>query len=291
MVLFGDVDLMTKHVGLIGHRLKHSISPLFQQAAFDFLGLDVRYELWETEQKELHTVVEGLRHHLNLGANVTIPYKSAVLVLLDKLDKEAKRIGAVNTIVNRDGKLIGYNTDSDGFLRALREDGGFDPDNKKVIILGAGGTARAVSFALVEAGAKSIVILNRTIESSEALAWDLKVSDTEVVALAWKNSRTVKELAECDLLVNCTSVGMKDSPTEGKSPIGIGLIPKRALVCDVVYNPMETPLLAAARKAGARTLRGLPMLVYQGAAAFELWTGKPAPVDVMMRVAKRALTK
>jgi len=109
--------------------------------------------------------------------------------------------------------------------------------------------------------------------------------------LSWKDGNTLTALGECDLLVNCTSVGMKDGSGEGKSPLGIGLIPKRALVYDVVYNPMETPLLAAAKKAGARTLGGLPMLVYQGAASFELWTGKSAPIDIMMRVAKRALTK
>jgi len=121
------------------------------------------------------------------------------------------------------------------------------------------------------------------------LAWDLKVSDTGVIALSWKDGRALKALAECDLLVNCTSVGMKDSATEGQSPLGARLIPKRALVYDVVYNPLVTPLLAAAQKAGARALGGLPMLVYQGAAAFELWTGKPAPIYIMMVVAKKAL--
>jgi shikimate dehydrogenase len=280
---------MTKFVGLIGYRLKHSISPIFQQAAFDYLGLDIRYEVWETAKDELPNVMEGIRDASKLGANVTIPYKEAVLPLLDDVDSDARRIGAVNTIVNRGDKLIGYNTDSSGFLRALREDGGFSPRNKRAVLLGAGGVARAVGFALVGAGVKSLVILNRTQGRGEALAWDLKVSDTEVVALSWKDGKTLTALAECNLLVNCTSVGMKDSAGEGRSPIGIGLIPKRALVYDVVYNPIETPLLAAAKKAGARTLGGLPMLVYQGAASFELWTGKSAPIDMMMRVAKRAL--
>jgi len=282
---------MTKFVGLIGHKLKHSISPQFQKAAFDYLGLDIRYEVWETAKDELPNVVEGIRDASRLGANVTIPYKEAVLPLLDDVDSDARRIGAVNTIVNRGGKLTGYNTDSSGFLKALREDGAFSPRNKRAVLIGAGGVARAVGFALVDAGIRSLVILNRTQARREALAWDLKVSDTEVVALSWKDGRTMTALAECDLLVNCTSVGMKDSASEGRSPLGIGLIPKRALVYDVVYNPLETPLIAAARKAGARTLGGLPMLVYQGAASFELWTGKKASVDIMMRVAKRALTK
>ena len=282
---------MAKFVGLIGHKLKHSISPQFQQAAFDYLGLDIRYEVWETAKDEMPNVVEGVRGASRLGANVTIPYKEAVLSLLDDVDTGARRIGAVNTIVNRGGKLTGYNTDSSGFLKELREDGGFSPRNKRAVLLGAGGVARAVGFALVDAGMKSLVILNRTQSRGEALAWDLKVSDTEVVALSWKDGKTLTALTECNLLVNCTSVGMKDSAGEGKSPLGIGLIPKRALVYDVVYNPIETPLLAAAKRAGARTLGGLPMLVYQGAASFELWTGKSAPIDIMMRVAKRALAK
>jgi shikimate dehydrogenase len=282
---------MMRFVGLIGHKLKHSISPQFQQAAFDYLGLDIRYELWDTEKDELPGVVEGIRDFSKLGANVTIPYKEAVLPLLDKVDQIARRIGAVNTIVKKDDKLVGYNTDASGFMKALEEEGGFVPKGKRAILLGAGGAARAVGFALVGAGVKSLVILNRTQDRGEALAWDLKIADTEVIALLWKDGRTLKALGECDLLVNCTSVGMKDSTAEGKSPIGVGLIPKRALVYDVVYNPIETPLIAAAKKAGARTLGGLSMLVYQGAAAFELWTDESAPIEIMMRMAKRALTR
>jgi shikimate dehydrogenase len=282
---------MTKFVGLIGYKLKHSISPQIQQVAFDYLGLDIRYEVWETAKDELPNVVEGVRDASRLGANVTIPHKEAVLPLLDKVDQLARRIGAVNTIVKKDGKLVGYNTDANGFIRALEEDGGFVPKGKRAVLIGAGGAARAAGFALVGAGVKSLVILNRTQDRGEALAWDLKISDTKVIALRWKDGRTLTALAECDLLVNCTSVGLKDSASEGRSPLGIGLIPKRALVYDVVYNPIETPLIAAAKKAGARTLGGLSMLVYQGAASFELWTGKSAPIDMMMRVAKRALAK
>jgi len=280
---------MTKFVGLIGHKLKHSVSPQFQQAAFDHLELDIRYKVWETAKDELPEVVEGLRDDSKLGANVTIPYKEAVLPFLDKLDQLARLIGAANTIVKKDDKLVGYNTDARGFVRALEEDGAFSPRNKRAVLIGAGGVARAVGFALVGAGVKSLVILNRTQDRSEALAWDLRISDTKVIALKWKDGLTLTALSTCDLLVNCTSVGMKDSASEGRSPLASGLIPKKALVYDVVYNPMETPLIAAARRAGARTLGGLPMLVYQGAASFELWTGKPAPIDIMMRAAKRAL--
>jgi shikimate dehydrogenase len=255
------------------------------------LNLDVRYEVWETDKEGLPELIDSLRDPSKLGANVTIPHKEAVIPLLDELDDTARRIGAVNAIVNRDGKLIGYNTDGAGFIRALRRDGGFEPRDKRAVILGAGGVARAVSYALVDAGVTSLSITNRTTERGEALASALRTSGVEVVASAWKDGRTLQALMECDLLVNCTSVGMKDSEAENQLPIDVRLIPTRALVYDVVYNPVETLLLAAARQAGARTIGGLSMLVYQGAEAFELWTDRSAPVDIMMSAARKALTK
>src|SRR4030042_393876 len=280
---------MTKYVGLIGHKLGHSISPEFQQAAFDYLNLDVRYEVWETDKEGLPELIDSLRDPSKLGANVTIPYKENIIPFLDELNEQARCIGAVNAIVHRDGKLVGCNTDGTGFIRALRQDGGFEPEDKRAVILGAGGAARAVGFALVDAGVTSLSIINRTTERGDALASALKASGNEVVASAWKDGRTLQALMECDLLVNCTSVGMEDSEAENQLPIDVRLIPTRALVYDVVYNPVETPLLVAARQAGARTMGGLSMLVYQGAEAFELGTGKPAPIDIMMSAAKKAL--
>src|SRR4030042_1883389 len=230
---------MTKYVGIIGHRLKHSISPQFQQAAFDYLNLDVRYGVWETDKEGLPDVIEGLRDPSKLGANVTIPYKENIIPFLDELNELARRIGAVNAIVNRDGKLIGYNTDGTGFIRALRQDGGFEPKDKRAVILGAGGAARAVGFALVDAGVTSLSIINRTTERGEALASALKSSGGEVVASVWKDGGTLQALMECDLLVNCTSVGMKDSEAENQLPIDVRLIPVRALVYDVVSNAVR----------------------------------------------------
>lgn len=282
---------MTKKVGLIGYPLGHSISPLFQQAAFDYLGLDIRYELWQTERAQLPAVVAGIRQPSKLGANVTMPYKEAVLPLLDELDELAASIRAANVIVNREGKLIGYNTDAEGFMKALRQDGGFEPEGKRIVLLGAGGAARAAGFALVKAKARSLIISNwpPEWEWALALASDLKSFGSEIVAVPWGGERLGEALAACDLLVNCTSVGMKHSATEGQSPLSAELIPKQALIYDVVYNPIETPLLTDAKKVGARTLSGLRMLVYQGAAAFELWTGIEAPVDIMFKEARKGL--
>jgi shikimate dehydrogenase len=256
-----------------------------QQASFDHYNLDLRYEAWETEPTELGDVLERVRQPSTLGANITVPYKEKVVPLMDELDDLASQIGAVNTIVNRGGRLVGYNTDAGGFLRALRQEGGFDPAGKRVVLLGAGGVARAVSFALARAGAKSLVITDIVIERAHALASDLASLGSSVSVA----EHFIDALPPCDLLVNCTPIGMKHSATEGQSPLEAGLIPKGALVYDVVYNPIETPLLADAKKAGARTLGGLAMLVYQGAMAFELWTGREAPIDIMFEAAKGAL--
>ncbi len=284
---------MTKFVGIIGYPLKHSISPIFQQAAFDYHRLDLRYEAWETEPTELASVIDRLRHPSILGANVTIPYKEAVLPLLDELDELAFQIGAVNTIVHRERKLVGYNSDSGGFLQALRERGSFEPQGTRVVLLGAGGAARAVGFALVKAKVKALAIVNRTLPRAEALATSLQSisaeSQSEVYPVPWQDDKLKEIISSCHLLVNCTSIGMKHSPTETESPLKAGILPGDALVYDLVYNPLETPLLREARKAGARVIGGLAMLVYQGAISFKLWTGEEPPIKIMMEVAKQAL--
>ena len=280
---------MTRYVGLIGYPLGHSVSPPMQQAAFDHYRLDVRYEVWETEPAQFDALAGRLRHPSTLGANVTVPYKETVMPLVDELDEFARQIAAVNTLVHREGKLFGHNTDADGFLRALRELGGFEPAGKHVVLLGAGGVSKAAGFALARAGVKSLVITDIIGERAQALASSLRPLGVDTNVLDGENESLEDALSDCDLVVNCTPVGMKHGTTEGQSPLEAKLIPKEALVYDVVYNPIETPLLLAAKKAGARTLGGLAMLVYQGAAAFELWTGREAPVDIMFEVAKGAL--
>jgi len=280
---------MKRYVGLIGYPLGHSVSPPMQQVAFDHYRLDVRYEVWETEPSQFDALAERLRHPSTLGANVTVPYKETVVPLVDDLDELALQIGAVNTIVNREGKLSGHNTDADGFLKALRELGGFEPVGKRAVLLGAGGVAKAAGFALAGAGVKSLAITDVIGERAQALASSLGLLGVEVNVLDGESESLEAALWKCDLVVNCTPMGMKHGTTEGQSPLEAGLIPKEALIYDVVYNPIETPLLLAAKKAGARTLGGLAMLVYQGAAAFELWTEKKAPVDIMFEAAERAL--
>ena len=277
--------------GIIGYPLEHSISPAFQQAALDHLGLEIRYERWETPPDHLAPRLLSIRRPGILGANVTVPHKESALGLMDETEELAGRIGAVNTIVNRNGRLAGYNTDAPGFLRALVQDGGLDPRGKRAFILGAGGAARAVAFALVGEGAAGITICNRTASRAEALAEAVRLEssasspEVRVEVAPWG-----ADPGEPDLIVNSTSVGLRHGPTEGQCLLDPSQISRGVLVCDLVYNPVETPLLAAARRAGARTLTGLPMLVYQGAFALELWTGRQPPIDVMFKAARQALS-
>lgn len=286
---------MTKFIGLIGYPIKHSVSPYFQQAALDSYHLDIRYEAWETSPGKLEATIAKLRESQNLGANVTVPHKEAVLPLLDEVDELAALIGAVNTIVRRDDKLLGFNTDAHGFLQALHKEGHFEPQGKRVVILGAGGVARAVCFALVQEKASSLIIVNRTPARARALADSLRSYiakiglKTEVTTLSWQSLTSGGTFGRCHLIINCTTVGMKYGPQEGESPLSLEVIPSGVLVYDLVYNPCPTPLLQLAEKAGANTLNGLAMLVYQGAASFELWTGREPPVDIMLKRAREVI--
>jgi shikimate dehydrogenase len=220
------------------------------------------------------------------GLNVTIPHKVAIIPLLDKLDPLAEKIGAINTIVNDNGVLTGYNTDATGFLRALLDQGA-EPEGKKVVILGAGGAARAISFILAERGAE-LVILNRQLARAEDLArWIAQVFRKEVEALDLNEENLKMVLATADILTNTTSVGMV--PDVNEMPIPAELLKPRLIVFDIVYNPLQTKLLKAAESAGAKTINGLEMLVWQGALALEKWTGREAPLDLMKREAMKAL--
>jgi len=292
---------MRRYIGLIGYPLKHSVSPYFQQAALDYYQLDVRYEAWETAPTQLQDIVNSLRRPQNIGANVTVPHKETVLPLLDGVDHFAGLIGAVNTIVKQGDKLLGFNTDARGFIEALEKDGHFNPEGKRVVMLGAGGVARAAGLVLVQKKVASLAITDGVFERASALTENLvrymkeapaSVGNlrAKVSAFHWANVESAGTFADCNLLVHCTTIGMRHGPQEGKSPVSLEVIPKNVLVYDLVYNPWTTPLLKLARKAGANILGGLPMLVYQGAASFKLWTDKEAPVDIMFSKAKEMLT-
>lgn len=277
-------------LGLIGDPVGHSISPVFQQAALDALGIAARYERWQTPAAELPARIATLRRDPYLGANVTVPHKEAALALLDEVDHLARRAGAVNTIRREGERLLGANTDVAGFRRALREAGGFAAGGKRAIVLGAGGAARAVILALEQEGAAAVAVANRHPERAERLVRELRTDAApDLVTLPWQEATAAAALRGADLLVHCTTLGMAGSAGAGVSPVAEDALHARLFVCDIVANPLETPLLRAAGAVGARGLGGLPMLVYQGAAAFTLWTGAAAPIDVMLAAAERAM--
>ena len=278
---------MKQKIALFGYPLSHSISPAFQQAALDSLSIDACYSARPTPPEGLASEVDRLRAGDHLGANVTIPHKELVREHLDGLDPWAETVGAVNTIVKEDGRLVGHNTDGYGFLRSLEERGGFSPEGKSVLILGAGGAARAAVFALAERGAGTVLIANRTVERGAALALDVRARSLDADSISLGEAREAAR--RVDLVVNATSMGMEPGPNAGLSPLESGDINPGALVYDMVYTPQQTPLMEEALRAGAKVLGGLWMLVYQGAAAFEMWTSRQAPVDLMYEAGLRAL--
>lgn len=268
---------------LLGYPVGHSMSAVMQNAAFRELGLDHRYELLSVRPRDLTSVMSGRMRDPNvLGANVTIPHKVAVVGLLDWVEPEASRIGAVNTVVNDSGVLRGYNTDGMGAMRALLEAHG-DLGGTSVLLLGAGGAARAIGYHLSKK-VEALIIANRTLRRAIELAADLS-SYAECVASVKACSLTTgalkAALERADILINTTSVGM--SPLVDESPLCADILHPGLLVFDAVYNPMSTKLMKDAEEAGARTLGGLRMLVYQGAAGFKLWTGLNAPEALMLR--------
>ena len=279
-------------LGIIGFPIGHSISPVFQQAALDSMAIDAEYRAYAVRPEGVGDFVAGLRSPGTLGVNVTVPHKEAVMPFLDEIDGWAAEAGAVNTIVNRAGHLAGYNTDGYGFLRALRESGGLEPAGQRALILGAGGSARGVVQALLRAGVGRLDIANRTVSRAAALAELAAVRGVPANAVPLDTADTgllADAAASAALIVNCTSLGMTHGPDETASPLTAAQIPAAALVYDLVYNPLLTPLLGEARRAGAATLGGIAMLVYQGAASFELWLERPAPVAVMMCAALAAM--
>ncbi len=286
---------MPKFINLIGYPLEHSLSPYFQQAALDYYHLDVCYQKREVHAEELKAAVFSLRDGQHLGANVTVPYKESVIPLLDSVDELATLLGAVNTIVRIGDILKGYNTDIYGFAESLKTQGNFVARSKRAIVLGAGGSARAVSFALVRERISSLLVANRTMDRAVLLVRELRRYamqiglEAEIDVLPWRALDSELVLADRQIIVNCTPLGMKYSTEERQSPLAGNVIPGGILVYDLVYNPYPSPLLRMSEEAGANILGGLSMLVYQGAASFKLWTGKEAPVDLMYAEAKGML--
>jgi len=278
----------TKICGIIGDPIEHTMSPVMHNAAFKNRGVDYVYLAFRVKKEELGKAIEGMRALDIRGLNITIPHKVTVIPFLDELDPLADKIGAVNTIVNDNGVLRGYNTDATGFLHALRERG-VEPEGKSVVILGAGGASRAISFILAERGS-SLVILNRTWDKAKICAD--RISETfqrKATALKLNRENLAAALSQADILVNATSIGM--SPNINETPVTSNLLKSGLVVFDIVYNPIKTRLRREAEAAGATVISGLDMLVWQGALAFEKWTGLKAPVELMREKVIKVLEK
>jgi shikimate dehydrogenase len=285
-----NISGKTKISCLIGDPVAHTMSPVMHNAAFAKLDLDYAYLPFRVKPEDLSRAVSGLRALNVVGFNVTIPHKVAVMPLLDELDPLAEKIGAVNTVVNANGVLEGYNTDASGFLQALVERG-IQPSDKNIVLLGAGGAARAIAYILIQRNAR-LTILNRRqeLDWAEAIAANIKKDiGKDIAVFELLPDHLEKALANADILVNATSVGM--SPESEISLVPARLIRSGLVAVDIVYNPVRTKLLRDAAAAGAVTIEGLDMLVWQGALAFEKWTGRKAPFDLMKEVALGELEK
>ena len=275
------------HTGLtclLGSPVSHSISPMMHNEAFQALDLDYRYLAFDIAVEELETVVNGLKTMGVRGFNLTMPHKNAMCALCDELSPAAEIIGAVNTVVNENGRLIGHTTDGTGYMQALKEDG-IDIIGKKMTLLGAGGAATSIFVQAALDGVKEISIFSRRspfFERAESLIKLLhKKTDCVIHLYDFSDEeRLRKEIAESSILINGTSVGM--APNVQESLItDPSFFHKELVVSDVIYNPRETKLLELARKAGCKTQNGLYMLLYQGAEAFKLWTGQDMPIDLI----------
>ncbi len=268
---------MTKRVVLIGHPVAHSLSGAMQQAAFDAAGIDARYELWDRAPIALPDAIEEVRSDDFLGANVTIPHKERVVPLIDKLTEEAQATGAVNTLTREGRRLVGHNTDVPGFVVALDKLVGRQKMPRAAVVLGAGGGSRAVVYGLIRAGFQRIVVFNRHLHRAEGLVryFGKSAAHMDLKAMPWHESIIESELAKTKVLINATSIGLNDDV----SPVPAEVLTGDLLVLDLIYN--RTRLLRDAESAGAVALDGETMLLHQGAAAFALWTGQAAPLEVM----------
>ena len=274
----------TKKIGILGWPLGHSLSPIMHNAAFKFLHLDYVYVPLPVHPENLAQAIAGLKAMEFTGVNVTIPHKVEIMSYLDEIDFSAQLVGAVNTVVIKEGKTIGYNTDAQGFVQSILSNG-IKITEQTAIILGAGGAARAVACGLFQHGIKKIIIGARNLEKAQQFV-KLFSTNVDIQAYDWEDSGFQNLLQECDILINSTPIGMSVNDTE-VLPISWETLNPEAAVCDLIYNPSKTQLLLSAEEYGHIAINGLGMLIEQGALAFELWTGEKGPRQIM----SDALTK
>jgi shikimate dehydrogenase len=276
----------TRVCAVIGDPIEHTLSPAMQNAAFEHLKLDFVFLAFRVTSDELENAVRGACALGIRGLNVTMPHKNSVTEFLDEADPAVKFLGAANTILNQSGRLKGFNTDGVGALKALKQNG-VDLAGKKVLLLGAGGAAKAIAFSLAKE-VDELFILNRDAVKARELASVLEPFGKKIVGNELSPKQLQQELQDSDVLINATSVGM--TPYASDSLVKADWLKPELAVMDIVYNPVETKLLREARASGAKVINGVEMLLYQGVASFEIWTGCKAPVDVMRKAALKQIS-
>ena len=271
------IDGYTRLAAVVANPIKHSISPFIHNSAFEATNTNGVYLAWEVDATELAETVANIRRYKMYGINLSMPYKEQVIPYLDQLSEEACLIGAVNTVVNREGTLIGYNTDGKGFFKSLPS---FKISRKKMVLLGAGGAAKAILAQAILDGVSQISVFVRSSSMEKTRPYLEKIQNAtgfRVDLFALEDVQDLQDsITKADLLVNATSVGMDG--TSQPIPTSI-VLPEKLMVADVIYQPFETPFLKWARNQGNQSINGLGMLLYQAAEAFELWTGKEMPAD------------
>ena len=279
------IDGYTRLAAVVANPIKHSISPFIHNSAFEATNTNGVYLAWEVDAAELAETVANIRRYQMYGINLSMPYKEQVIPYLDQLSEEACLIGAVNTVVNREGTLIGYNTDGKGFFKSLPS---FKISRKRLVLLGAGGAAKAILAQAILDGVSQISVFVRSSSMEKTRPYLEKIQNAtgfRVDLFALEDVQDLQDsITQADLLVNATSVGMDES----SQPIPTSIVlPEKLLVADVIYQPFETPFLKWARNQGNQSINGLGMLLYQAAEAFELWTGKEMPTDQIWELLKQ----
>jgi len=279
------IDGYTRLAAVVANPIKHSISPFIHNSAFEATNTNGVYLAWEVDATELAETVANIRRYQMYGINLSMPYKEQVIPYLDQLSEEACLIGAVNTVVNREGTLIGYNTDGKGFFKSLPS---FKISRKRLVLLGAGGAAKAILAQAILDGVSQISVFVRSSSMEKTRPYLEKIQNAtgfRVDLFALEDVQDLQDsITQADLLVNATSVGMDGS----SQPIPTSIVlPEKLMVADVIYQPFETPFLKWARNQGNQSINGLGMLLYQAAEAFELWTGKEMPTDQIWELLKQ----
>ncbi|HUJ71570.1 MAG TPA: shikimate dehydrogenase [Verrucomicrobiae bacterium] len=280
------LDGSTSLVGVFGAPIKHTASPAMHNAAFEALKMNWAYLAFQVAPQDLRTALQGARDMGIVGINLTVPHKILALECVDEIDAEASKLGAVNTVAMERGKLRGFNTDGYGFLKAIKEEFNLSIRGKRILVLGAGGAGRGIAVKCALDGAARVVVANRTLTKIVPIAQEIRNTKTEFLSIALTPDEIRRVIPEVDLVVNATSVGLKDGESLG---LGAELFSPRLRVYDTIYRPAETELLQIAGGAGAQVANGLGMLLHQGAKAFEIWTKRKAPLAVMRRALRTAV--